>query len=88
VNDFGLIALLGILGAILVVFGLAFGIAEWASAASRGLPATTGTVMIAVLPLIIGIQMLLQALSIEVQSSPGAKETRDLSHSLRPLSRA
>lgn len=88
VNDFGLIALLGILGSILVAFGLAFGIIEWVLAALRDLPATTGTVMIAVLPLIIGIQMLLQALSIEVQSSPGAKETRDLSHMPVPRSRA
>ena len=33
--------------------------------------------MIAVVPLILGIQMLLQALSLEVQSSAGAGETRE-----------
>jgi dolichol-phosphate mannosyltransferase len=80
VNDFGLVALLALPGAILMVFGLVFGIVEWALAASAGHPATTGSVMIAVLPLILGFQMLLQAVSVEVQSSPGAKETRDLSH--------
>ena len=85
VNDFGLIALLAVLGAILLVFGFAFGIAEWVLAASAGRTATTGSVMIAVLPMILGFQMLLQALSIEVQSSPGAKETRDLSHSTIPF---
>jgi dolichol-phosphate mannosyltransferase len=79
VNDFGLIAFLAVLGAVLVAFGAVFGIVEWALAASAGRPATTGTVMISVLPLMIGIQMLLQALSIEVQSSAGAQETRDLS---------
>jgi dolichol-phosphate mannosyltransferase len=87
VNDFGPIALLAILGGVLVVFGLAFGIAEWALAAASGLPATTGTVMIAVLPLMLGIQMLLQSLSLEVQSSPGAQETRDFSHPATPLCR-
>jgi hypothetical protein len=33
--------------------------------------------MVAVVPLILGIQMLLQALSLEVQSSAGASETRE-----------
>jgi dolichol-phosphate mannosyltransferase len=84
VNDFGLVALLSVFGAILVVFGAAFGITEWVIAASAGHPATTGAVMIAVLPLILGFQMLLQALSIEVQNSPGAQETRDLSHVRMP----
>jgi dolichol-phosphate mannosyltransferase len=81
VNDFGLIALLTFLGAVLVAFGTIFGIVEWVIAGSAGLPATTGTVMIAVLPLMLGIQMLLQALAMEVQGSPGARETRDLSRS-------
>lgn len=87
VNDFGLIALLAIVGSVLALFGLAFGIAAWVSSASSGLTATTGTVMIAVLPLIIGIQMLLQALSIEVQNSPGAQETRSLARLPGPTSR-
>jgi len=73
-------------GAILMLFGTAFGIYHWVESAVSGIPTTTGTVMIAVLPLIIGFQMLLQALSIEVQSSPGAKETRDFSHATKPLS--
>lgn len=84
VNDFGLIALLTVFGALLVTFGAAFGIAQWVISASAGHPATTGSVMIAVLPLMLGFQMLLQALSIEVHSSPGAQETRDLSHVTRP----
>ena len=33
--------------------------------------------MIAVVPVILGAQLLLQALSLEVQSSPGASETRE-----------
>ena len=82
VKDFGLIALLTLAGGLLVVFGLVFGIVQWILTASAGEVATTGTVMMAVLPLILGVQMLLQALSIEVQSSPGADETRDFSRAV------
>ena len=39
--------------------------------------------MIAVVPLILGVQMLLQALTLEVQSSAGAAETRALSRPVR-----
>ena len=76
VNDFGLIALLSLFGLVFVLFGFVFGLVEWIRAASAGVPATTGTVMIAVVPLILGVQMLLQALSLEVQGSSGAAETR------------
>ncbi len=79
VNDFGLIALLAFLGGTLVLFGIAFGIYHWVQSAKTGIPTTTGAVMIAVLPLILGAQMLLQGLAMEVQSSPGAQETRDFS---------
>jgi glycosyltransferase involved in cell wall biosynthesis len=86
VLDFGLIALLSILGLGLTLFGLAFGGYVWWLSASSGTPTNAGTVMIAVVPVILGIQMLLQALAMEVQSSPGAEETRRYSHmaSYRP----
>jgi len=76
VNDFGLIATLTLLGAVFTLFGFIFGLEEWIVNSARDVPTPTGTVMIAVVPLILGIQMLLQALSLEVQSSPGADETR------------
>jgi len=85
INDFGLIALLTGVGGLLLAFGVVFGVVQWVLAALAGEPATTGTVMIAVLPLILGFQMLLQALGLEVQSSPGAEETRELSRLTRPL---
>jgi len=78
VNDFGLIALLALVGLLFAAFGLVFGTTEWIKSASAGVAATAGTVMIAVVPLILGAQMLLQALSLEVQSSAGADETRQL----------
>ena len=78
-NDFGLIGLLATLGLMFTLFGTLFGLYNWALSVSSRIPATTGTVMIAVVPLILGVQMLLQALSLEVQSSPGATETREYS---------
>jgi len=77
VNDFGLIALLTFLGAVLLVFGVAFGAYHWVESALTARAATAGTVMIAVVPVILGAQLLLQALTLEVQSSAGASETRE-----------
>jgi dolichol-phosphate mannosyltransferase len=76
-NDFGLIGFLAFAGAASTLFGFLFGLYHWILSASTGVVATTGTVMIAVVPLILGLQMLLQALSLEVQSSAGANETRE-----------
>jgi glycosyltransferase involved in cell wall biosynthesis len=76
-NDFGLIGFLTIIGSMFTLFGTAFGLYHWALSASTGIVTSTGTVMIAVVPLILGLQMLIQALSLEVQSSSGASETRE-----------
>jgi len=80
VNDFGLIAMLTFMGAAFLFFGVIFGAYRWAESAMTGHVTTAGTVMIAVVPIILGVQMLLQALSLEVQNSPGAEETRRYSH--------
>jgi dolichol-phosphate mannosyltransferase len=77
VNDFGLIAFLTFVGSVFALFGAVFGIYHWVQSTESGVAATAGTVMIAVVPLILGAQMLLQALSLEVQNSAGASETRD-----------
>ena len=53
-----------------------FGAYHWIDSIASARPATAGTVMVAVLPIILGVQMLLQALTLEVQNSPGAEETR------------
>jgi len=76
-NDFGLVGFLAIIGTALTLFGILFGLDHWVISASSGVPTTTGTVMVAVVPLILGMQMLLQGLSLEVQSSAGASETRE-----------
>ena len=77
VNDFGLIALLTSLGGVLLLFGVVFGAYHWVESAVTARAATAGTVMIAVVPIVLGAQMLLQALMLEVQSSAGGSETRE-----------
>jgi len=76
-TDFGVVAVLTIAGLALLVFGLVFGAYHWWLSITHGTPATVGTVMLAVLPIILGVQLLLQALSLNVADSPGARETRE-----------
>jgi dolichol-phosphate mannosyltransferase len=82
VTDFGAVGLLLCAAAPLGVFGVVFGAARWAHSITTGQPASTGTVMIAVLPLIVGIQLAVQAFAMEVAESPGARETQRYLHEL------
>ena len=68
--DFSLGSVYLLVGLPLFLFGLIFGSVEWVQYASRGVPAPTGTVMLATLPVILGIQFLLSASSIDLQSVP------------------
>ena len=54
----------------LFFFGLVFGSIKWAYYDSRYIPAPTGTIMLATLTVILGIQFLLSAISIDLQSVP------------------
>jgi dolichol-phosphate mannosyltransferase len=78
--DFGAIAALVTFGSALLLFGIVFGAVHWAMSAESGIPATTGTVMLAAIPLIVGIQLLLQALVLEISNSPGAGTSNILRH--------
>jgi glycosyltransferase involved in cell wall biosynthesis len=60
------------LGALIGGAGAAFGIAKWIHSAVTGVPATSGAVMLAALPVLIGIQLLLGALNYDVQNVPRA----------------
>ena len=54
----------------LILFGLVYGLSTWIGAASQGLSATSGQVMIAALPIIVGVQLLLAFLQYDVASTP------------------
>jgi len=70
VRDFTAVSLYLVSGILLGLFGAIWGVWHWALAAQAGVAATTGTVMIAVLPIIVGVQLLLQALTLDVQNVP------------------
>lgn len=64
--DFTLAALLLVLGLPLCAWGLGFGAFAWWRSVSTGIAATSGTVMLAALPFLLGANLLLHAVSLEV----------------------
>ncbi len=69
-RDFSPIALFLLVGAPLMFFSGLFGLLTWAHSLWTGQPATTGTVMLSVLPFLIGFELVLQALMLEIRDSP------------------
>lgn len=70
VRDFGIVSMLFLLGISFSLFGIIFGAYHWYLSSQLGTPASTGTVMLAVLPLIMGFQLLIQALIADIQNIP------------------
>jgi glycosyltransferase involved in cell wall biosynthesis len=68
-RDFSPIALFLFSGLILFVWGLLFGLYLWAKSILTGQATATGTIMLALLPLILGFQLLLQAIVLDIQES-------------------
>lgn len=75
VFEFSILAIYLLLGLLLLSFGTIFGALEWWRSVASGVPATGGTVMLAGLPVLAGLQLLLQAVMLDIVSVP-----------LRPLS--
>ena len=69
-RDFSLASLELLLGVAAITFGTTFGIRGWMKSAATLEPATAGTVMLAALPVIVGIQLLLNALNYDIQNIP------------------
>jgi hypothetical protein len=68
--DFNLVSLYIFSGFIMLGFGSIFGLYHWWKSAELQVVASTGTVMLAVLPIILGVQLLLQAVALDVQMIP------------------
>ncbi|WP_313237339.1 glycosyltransferase family 2 protein [Delftia acidovorans] len=68
VRDFNIGTVYSLSGALLVLMGTIFGLWHWIGNTSH--PATSGTVMLAALPIIIGIQCLIAFLHYDVSSVP------------------
>ncbi|HRQ25105.1 MAG TPA: glycosyltransferase family 2 protein [Anaerolineales bacterium] len=80
IYDFSIISLYIITGIPLLLFGLIFGSVKWIEYASRNIPAPTGTVMLPTLSVILGIQIMLSAIEIDMNAAP----KQPLSQALRP----
>jgi glycosyltransferase involved in cell wall biosynthesis len=69
-RDFNIGSVETITGVVLLLFGITFGSWHWVSSSSSGQVASTGTVMIAVLPIVIGVQLLLSAINYDISNRP------------------
>jgi glycosyltransferase involved in cell wall biosynthesis len=70
IYDFSMMSLYLIAGIPLLLFGGIFGAVKWIQYASVNVPAPTGTVMLPTLSVILGIQILLSAIEIDMNSAP------------------
>lgn len=70
IYDFSMMSLYLMIGIPLLLFGGIFGSIKWIEYASQNIPAPTGTVMLPTLSVILGIQILLSAIEIDMNSTP------------------
>lgn len=78
--DFTAVSLYLITGTLLCLFGGIWGIVKWYDSMQTGIPATTGTVLIAVLPIILGFQLLIQAISLDISDVPSKVQNISLAN--------
>jgi dolichol-phosphate mannosyltransferase len=76
IQDFGACTVCLLSAVPLLLFGAAFGGWHWVQSIRTGVPATAGTVLVAALPVILGFQLLLAAVVLDVLSSPSDKRGR------------
>lgn len=70
VYDFNMLSLYLVMGLPMVLFGAVWGSIKWIVAITNNTETSTGTVMLAVLPIILGTQFLLQAIQIDMNNIP------------------
>ncbi len=69
-RDFSPIALFLLTGALLFLWGVGFGVFLWIKGRLQMVPTPTGTIMLAIVPLFLGFQLLLQAIVLDIQETP------------------
>lgn len=69
-RDFSLVSFYLLSGSALLFFGGTFGAYHWWRSYQLQVATQTGTIMLAVLPVILGVQLLLQAVALDVQMVP------------------
>lgn len=70
-RDFSIASVQLVLGLAMLAFGLVFGGCAWAQSIHSGATASTGTVMLAGLPVIVGMQLVLSFLAFDIAATPG-----------------
>ena len=70
IYDFSMGSIYLLAGLPLLLFGLIFGILKWIQYAQLGIAAPTGTVILPTLSVLLGIQLLLSAIEIDLRSVP------------------
>lgn len=73
IYDFNMASVYTLIGFPLVMWGVFYGLLKWIQNYQLGIETPTGTVMLSVLPLILGTQFLLAAINIDIDSTPGKK---------------
>jgi dolichol-phosphate mannosyltransferase len=74
--DISPVAVFGIIGATLFAAGTVYGAVHWIANARRGELTPPGTIIIAAVLLILGFQLLLEALVLDIQASPRSGSAR------------
>lgn len=69
-RDFHLASIEWVAGPLLMLFGFVFGVVNWQAGVSSHSQATAGTVMLAGLPVIVGLQLLLSAIGFDIDNQP------------------
>lgn len=69
-QDFNAVSIFLVVGSISLLFGFIWGVIQWRIASLANTPASTGTIMVAVLPIFLGIQLLLEAIVLDTQNIP------------------
>jgi glycosyltransferase involved in cell wall biosynthesis len=73
IYDFNMASVYMILGIPLLLFGVLYGTVNWIESFRTGEPTPLGTIMLAALPVILALEMLLQAVNIDINSVPKKK---------------
>lgn len=71
-RNFSVASLYFLLGGPLVLFGVLMGVRGWSASVAVGQAATAGKVMLAALPILVGVQMLLSFVAYDVEAEPKA----------------
>jgi dolichol-phosphate mannosyltransferase len=73
-RDFNVVSVFISAGVPLMVFGVVWSLYHWYRSLATNVVATTGTVMIGTLAIILAFQLLLQAVVLDVQNEPGRQQ--------------